>query len=581
ATCTAAGTGSTCGDGNHCPDSEFCDDGGTDNCGPCNATCTAAGTGSTCGDGFHCPETEFCDDGGNDPCGPCNATCTAAGTGSTCGDGILCPDSEFCDDGGTDDCGPCNATCTAAGTGSTCGDGTVCPDTEFCDDGGTDDCGSCNNDCTAAGTGSTCGDGILCPETEFCDDGDTDDCGSCNNDCTAAGVGGETCGDGILCPNAPYTEVCDDGNLIAGDGCDGSCQEEGNWTCDATAYTGPTDCNCNDDAACAEGSQCSGSGDCDVIVGATCPGETVNTSSSFSFTGRNTNLHTYITDYNYSSPYSYTPSRSGIDGPEYYFNIHLDDGEYMIIEFISSEFDGSVAVLDSCSATTIPTVSATQLANYNGDGLREFIHYHNTTGAGQDFIIVVDGENADSFGTFTLNVDVGTAVMADENAEIIFSEFMNYPSISQADREWVEFYNDNGSSVDYNMKGLVFWDSDNSGSPSTIAVDVIVRDGYYVVIGGDRRAASNGGWDMILWDWNDTRDMGRNDDTLRLQTTDGTVLDEVSYVNNSGGWDTNDTDQPNELGSNHLDEVENNSGANWCKRNLATATPGEANATCN
>jgi cysteine-rich repeat protein len=94
-----------------------------------------------------------------------------------------------------------------------CGDATVDVG-ETCDDGSTDDCGTCNADCTGLGTGSVCGDSVVCPETEACDDGS--ESATCNADCIPA-----TCGDGTV--NATAGEACDDGNLVAGDGCDPTC----------------------------------------------------------------------------------------------------------------------------------------------------------------------------------------------------------------------------------------------------------------------------------------------------------------------------------------------------------------------
>ena len=62
---------------------------------------------------------------------------------------------------------------------------------------------------------STCGNDIIeCGEV--CDDGNLINGDGCDNDCN---VTGSLCGNGII--NAG--EVCDDGNMINGDGCDNSC----------------------------------------------------------------------------------------------------------------------------------------------------------------------------------------------------------------------------------------------------------------------------------------------------------------------------------------------------------------------
>jgi hypothetical protein len=102
---------SSCGNG-VVEGSEACDDGFKDACGACNATCTGAGTGSTCGDGITCSQTEACDDGFKDACGACNATCTGAGTG-TCGDGASCGAGQACDAGGQSVVDACSGDCLA------------------------------------------------------------------------------------------------------------------------------------------------------------------------------------------------------------------------------------------------------------------------------------------------------------------------------------------------------------------------------------------------------------------------------------------------------------------------------------
>jgi cysteine-rich repeat protein len=190
-----------------------------------NVDCTAV-----CGDGMRCRD-EACDDGFTDACGSCNADCSGPGTGATCGDGSICPQMEACDDGFADACGSCNADCSGAGTVSTCGDGVFCPEFEFCDDGYTDACGSCNAGCTAAGTGSVCGDATICPELEGCDIG-PDPCNQCAADCSAVGTGVAVCGDGEHCTQQ---EQCEDSNMMNGDGCSSTCQNECNPLNDVSA----------------------------------------------------------------------------------------------------------------------------------------------------------------------------------------------------------------------------------------------------------------------------------------------------------------------------------------------------------
>jgi cysteine-rich repeat protein len=95
---------------------------------------------------------------------------------------------------------------------------------EQCDDDNDDDNDACRSDCTW----NTCGDGVSCnvqtpgsacgsdgpTMLEACDDGGETD--KCNADCQAV-----VCGDRY--PNLSAGEECDDGNDVAGDGCEPDC----------------------------------------------------------------------------------------------------------------------------------------------------------------------------------------------------------------------------------------------------------------------------------------------------------------------------------------------------------------------
>lgn len=208
----------------------------------------AAGMGgggeSVCGNGT-IEGLEACDDGNlmsGDGCEPdCNFTCSnkSPATGDAkCDDADPCNGAEKCQDDHT--CSPG----TSAPNGTACANGNICitgvcsPDQcgdlfvgakEECEDGNVvngDGCDSCLFTCLSADPARNCTNLDPCVATS-CDDA-THTCGSPLPD-------GTTCAAGRICKNgacAPTicgdkviegTEVCDDGNLVDGDGCDADC----------------------------------------------------------------------------------------------------------------------------------------------------------------------------------------------------------------------------------------------------------------------------------------------------------------------------------------------------------------------
>lgn len=90
-----------------------------------------------------------------------------------------------------------------------------------------------------------CGDGILSAvKAEVCDDGNILDGDGCSSDCKSE----ETCGNGI----EDVRESCDDGNTISGDGCSADCVAEvcGNWIVDQDVGEVCDDGNARSDDGC-------------------------------------------------------------------------------------------------------------------------------------------------------------------------------------------------------------------------------------------------------------------------------------------------------------------------------------------
>ena len=84
---------------------------------------------------------------------------------------------------------------------------------------------------------SNCGNGIL-DGAEVCDDGNLVSGDGCDTSCapedayTCSGAGPCThrCGNGALDSNGGYSEICDDGNLASGDGCT-NCAVDTSYSC--------------------------------------------------------------------------------------------------------------------------------------------------------------------------------------------------------------------------------------------------------------------------------------------------------------------------------------------------------------
>ncbi|CAE7559633.1 GAT1 [Symbiodinium natans] len=254
-------------------------------------TFTADSCKVVCGDGIrHIVAGEECDDGNlidGDGCSrDCRIedgfTCPTRGWPSVlltpcvpiCGDGLRVAGEE-CDDNNTQSGDGCSPTCqveigwfckrAGAGLGyevclQTCLNGAIDPG-EDCDDANTfknDGCANCiiepgwscepiAHRFTSTSSGSycvpICGDGFriaLGPWAEACDDGNILAGDGCDPSCKVE-LGWRTkaqatstelllesiCGDGLVVGS----EGCDDGNLDAGDGCSSSCQVERGFAC--------------------------------------------------------------------------------------------------------------------------------------------------------------------------------------------------------------------------------------------------------------------------------------------------------------------------------------------------------------
>lgn len=173
----------------------------------------------------------------------------------TCGDGVL-DDDEACDDGNTLDGDGCERRCRFIEPGfvckppsdgapqscipfAKCGDGAV-SFPEQCDDGALSDGDGCDQTCKLEPGFECMGEPSDCAETT-CGDGTVEGTESCEPgldarctrqcqfvpDCSGEGACTSACGDGFV-----LNEACDDGNTLAGDGCDDQCQIEPGYSCE-------------------------------------------------------------------------------------------------------------------------------------------------------------------------------------------------------------------------------------------------------------------------------------------------------------------------------------------------------------
>lgn len=205
---------------------ETCDDGNAVYGDGCSPKCV----GEVCGNGL-LDAGEACDDGNYDSGDGCRGDCLSA---ETCGNGVVdLATGELCDCGSDatnlpQGCAAINgdplALCSDSCNSRFCGNGVVDPG-ELCDDNNATTGDGCSPDCRSI---ETCGNGRFDYAVgETCDCGvdpgnlprgcsavNGDASGECSNLCQSI-----YCGNGVI----DTLEVCDDGNLISGDGCAANC----------------------------------------------------------------------------------------------------------------------------------------------------------------------------------------------------------------------------------------------------------------------------------------------------------------------------------------------------------------------
>eukprot|EP00929_Paragymnodinium_shiwhaense_P100638 TRINITY_DN6311_c0_g1_i3.p1 TRINITY_DN6311_c0_g1~~TRINITY_DN6311_c0_g1_i3.p1 ORF type:complete len:1445 (-),score=248.69 TRINITY_DN6311_c0_g1_i3:151-3921(-) len=281
-----------CGDGDIAHPNESCDDNNSDGGDGCNITCHVE-PGWVCGEDTPCHPIcgdnlirgdETCDDGNLDDMDGCSSSCVTehgwyCGEGfdcyTICGDLMIAAPNETCDDGNQDEGDGCDANCSTE-TGwycaeltpcwTVCGDGVQGVPREECEDGNREPMDGCDAQCRLErGRCQTQASGLCfgswvaktdVPDWFFCVGQHCTLAECCSKPvydsqlsrslafqgaggrvegyhCPVDGFGvcGPVCGDGLREGAEKDDGRCDDGNMVAGDGCDSACNVEPGWYC--------------------------------------------------------------------------------------------------------------------------------------------------------------------------------------------------------------------------------------------------------------------------------------------------------------------------------------------------------------
>lgn len=253
---------SKCGN-SHLDEGESCDDGNATSGDGCSEQCLVE-DGYQCNEqGYHCVKQNDCGDYVRDP----NAGETCDDGNQSSGDG--CDETCKVEDGFS--CPPMGGTCSLVGCGNA-----------FVEDGEDCDLGTRFNTATYGEQGcaenckhpGSCGDATLQSEFERCDEGSAKNLGGynqCKSDCSGLGM---FCADGLV----NGSENCDDGNKVAGDGCNELCKREPGYYCPvgggACVKRTCGNAALDEGEGCDDGNEVSGDGctvACRIELGFECP----------------------------------------------------------------------------------------------------------------------------------------------------------------------------------------------------------------------------------------------------------------------------------------------------------------------
>ncbi|GJM32841.1 MAG: hypothetical protein DHS20C18_18420 [Saprospiraceae bacterium] len=192
-------------------------------------------------------------------------------------------------------------------------------------------------------------------------------------------------------------------------------------------------------------------------------------------------------------------------------------------------------------------------------------------------IFVVDVTNGSCVSN-VVTVTVPTCPPCPPVGGLVISEVMQNPmAVLDSEGEYIEVYNTTTEQI--NMKNMVI--SDDDGESHTIALDVLVNPGGYVVLARNADMTANGGFSA---DYEYTGFQLANTSDEVILSCQGTVIDRVAYDNGATFPDPNGASM--QLNSGSIDATANDDGSNWCESTTPygdgdLGTPGSANVGCN
>lgn len=293
-------------------------------------------------------------------------------------------------------------------------------------------------------------------------------------------------------------------------------------------------------------------------------------------------------------------------GPDVFYKLTLPAGSYQVV-LLSTTTDPALYVLSSCSPNACVAGS-----DEVGAGVQETVTLKPATTT--TYIIGVDGYEASAAGVFTLEIraggssdggpppDQGHAVdskpqldglhpdsrrdasvrpdlsVLDGSAaapKVVITEIMINPSkAADTSGEWFELYNAGGTAV--NLKSWRIADAPGSSQEKhTVATDVLIQPGKYVVLGRSSTKSVNGGV-TLDYAYGNVFNLANTADEILLYDDKGALVDKVEY---GAGWTVPDGASI----SLKSISVDNNVAANWCTESSAWSgsagdkgTPGAA-----